>query len=87
MIRNVALVGHSHSGKTALAEWMMFDNNIITKRPRSGESVLDFDPAESARHSSVFSRESYYQVICNAYQVIYTQPHQNFLTIYMLYLT
>lgn len=57
MIRNVALVGHSHSGKTALAEWMLFDENVITKRPRSGESVLDFDPAESARHSSVFSRK------------------------------
>lgn len=57
MIRNFALIGHSHSGKTALAEWMLFDENIITKRPQAGESVLDFDPAESARHSSVFSRE------------------------------
>ncbi|KAL3789459.1 hypothetical protein ACHAWO_002788 [Cyclotella atomus] len=55
MIRNVALVGHSHSGKSALAEWMLYDENVITKRPRPGESVLDFDPAESARHSSVFS--------------------------------
>eukprot|EP00804_Cyclotella_cryptica_P003991 CCRYP_013906-RA/>CCRYP_013906-RA protein AED:0.06 eAED:0.06 QI:410/1/1/1/0.8/0.83/6/1160/691 len=34
---------------------MLFDENIITKRPQAGESVLDFDPAESARHSSVFS--------------------------------
>jgi elongation factor G len=58
MIRNVALVGHSHSGKSALAEWMLYDENVITKRPRPGESVLDFDPAESARHSSVFSRET-----------------------------
>ena len=57
MIRNVALVGHSHSGKTALAEWMLFDEHVITKKPRSGESVLDFDPSENARHSSVFSRE------------------------------
>lgn len=55
MIRNVALVGHSHSGKSALAEWMLFDEKVLTKRPQAGESVLDFDPAESARHSSVFS--------------------------------
>eukprot|EP00581_Thalassiosira_minuscula_P008901 CAMPEP_0183707070 /NCGR_PEP_ID=MMETSP0737-20130205/3741_1 /TAXON_ID=385413 /ORGANISM="Thalassiosira miniscula, Strain CCMP1093" /LENGTH=735 /DNA_ID=CAMNT_0025934645 /DNA_START=151 /DNA_END=2358 /DNA_ORIENTATION=+ len=55
LIRNVALVGHSHSGKTALAEWMLFDENVLTKRPQAGESILDFDPAESARHSSVFS--------------------------------
>lgn len=54
-IRNVALVGHSHSGKSALAEWMLFDEKILTKRPQAGESVLDFDPAESVRHSSVFS--------------------------------
>ena len=57
MIRNFALIGHSHSGKTALAEWMLYDENILTKRPQAGESVLDFDPAETARHSSVFSRE------------------------------
>jgi len=57
MIRNVALVGHSHSGKSALAEWMLFDENILTKRPQAGESVLDFDPGEFARHSSVFSHE------------------------------
>jgi elongation factor G len=55
MIRNVALVGHSHSGKTALAEWMLFDENVLTKRPRAGNSVLDSDPDESTRHSSVFS--------------------------------
>jgi translation elongation factor EF-G len=59
MIRNVALIGHSHSGKTALAEWMLYDKQVITKRPQAGESILDFDPAESARHSSVFSREFY----------------------------
>lgn len=54
-IRNVALIGHSHSGKTALAEWMLFDEHILTKRPSSGSSALDFDPVESSRHSSVFS--------------------------------
>lgn len=54
-IRNVAFVGHSHSGKTTMAEWMLFDENIITKKPSSGESSLDSDPTEASRHSSIFS--------------------------------
>lgn len=54
-IRNVALVGHSHSGKTALAEWMLYDEHVITKKPANGQSSLDSDPIEAARHSSVFS--------------------------------
>lgn len=52
-IRNVALVGHSHSGKTALAEWMLYTEHVISKKP--GHSFLDSDPVEAARHSSVFS--------------------------------
>ena len=54
-IRNVALVGHSHSGKSSLAEWIMFNGNVLSKRPNSKESCLDSDPVEANRHSSVFS--------------------------------
>ena len=55
MIRNVAIVGHSHSGKTSLSEWMLYDEKVLTKQPLAGQSLLDSDPAESSRHSSVFS--------------------------------
>ena len=55
MIRNLALVGHSHSGKTSLGEWMLYDEKVLTKQPQAGHSLLDSDPAESSRHSSVFS--------------------------------
>ena len=54
-VRNVAVIGHSHSGKTALVEWMLFDEKVINKRPSAGESFLDSDPVEASRHSSVFS--------------------------------
>ena len=54
-VRNVAEIGHSHSGKTALVEWMLFDEKVINKRPSAGESFLDSDPVEASRHSSVFS--------------------------------
>lgn len=54
-IRNVAVVGHSHSGKTALTEWMLYDEKVITRKPVHGASTLDSDPEEMARKSSVFS--------------------------------
>ena len=54
-IRNIALVGHSHSGKTTLAEWMLYDENIISQQPKLGSSILDSDPTEISRHSSLFS--------------------------------
>lgn len=54
-IRNVAFIGHSHSGKSSLVEWMLFDEEILNKRPMNGLSVLDNDPTEASRHSSIFS--------------------------------
>ena len=54
-IRNIALTGHSHAGKTALAEWMLYDDHVLTKVPTSGSAALDADPTEAARHASIFS--------------------------------
>jgi elongation factor G len=46
----------SRVGKTALAEWMLYDEHMLCKEPRSGAALsLDSDPVESSRHSSVFS--------------------------------
>ena len=55
LVRNVAFVGHSHSGKSALIEWMLYDEQMLKKTPVSGLSTLDFDPVEESRHSSIFS--------------------------------
>jgi elongation factor G len=54
----VALVGHSHHGKTALMEWMLFDEHVLTKEPSKAQSQLDSDPAEAARSHSIFSHYS-----------------------------
>ncbi|CAB9497901.1 factor G [Seminavis robusta] len=55
LLRNVGIVGHSHHGKSTLMEWMLYDENVLTKTPTRAHSSLDADPAEAQRGSSVFS--------------------------------
>ncbi|MBQ7715874.1 MAG: GTP-binding protein, partial [Clostridia bacterium] len=56
-IRNICLLGHSGSGKTSLAEAMLY----ITKgtdrlgKPADGNTVCDFDPEEIKRGLSISS--------------------------------
>jgi elongation factor G len=54
-IRNVALVGHGHSGKTSLAAGMLFTAGATSRLTRAdeGNTITDFDEEEIARKITI----------------------------------
>ena len=54
-IRNIALVGHGGTGKTSLAEAMMFVSGATTRlgKIEEGSTVSDWDPDEQKRNFSL----------------------------------
>src|SRR5438874_6542260 len=54
-IRNVVLLGHSHDGKTTLAEAMLFASGGIARMgsPDQSTAVMDFEPEEQKRKISI----------------------------------
>ncbi len=56
-IRNVALIGHGHCGKTSLASAMLFASGATERhlKPDEGSSITDFDEEEIARKLTISS--------------------------------
>jgi elongation factor G len=54
-IRNVALLGHSHDGKTSLAEAMLYAGGTVDRlgKPDAGNTTFDFEPEEIKRKISI----------------------------------
>ena len=54
-IRNIALLGHAGSGRTSLAEVMLFTAGVIDRPAtiEAGGTVCDFDPEELRRKVSL----------------------------------
>jgi elongation factor G len=54
-IRNVAIVGHSHEGKTTLAEALLFATGAVARMgtTEAGTAALDFEAEEQKRRISI----------------------------------
>ena len=54
-IRNVGLIGHAGSGKTSIAEAILFLSGVNDRLGKVGDasSVMDYDPDEIQRGNSV----------------------------------
>ena len=57
-VKNIVLLGHAGSGKTTLAECMLFEAGLITKRGSVEEknTVGDFYELEKERGNTIFSK-------------------------------
>jgi elongation factor G len=56
-LRTIAIVGQGGTGKTQLAEAMLFTAGATTRlgRPDDGTALMDFEPEELSRHISISS--------------------------------
>ncbi len=61
-IRNIALAAHGGAGKTSLAEAMLYNAGVTTRlgRVEDGNTVMDFEPEELKRTSSISSSFNQY---------------------------
>ena len=82
MKRNVAVAAHTGAGKTTLAEAMLFGAKATKKltRPADGSSILDTDPEEQKRTTTISSSLHHYTWQKHDVTVIDTPGDSNFLS-------
>ena len=81
-LRNVAIVGHGGSGKTSIAEAMLYNAGVTNRlgRVEDGNTVMDFEPEELTRQTSLSSAFYQYDWKKNIISIIDTPGDQNFFS-------
>jgi elongation factor G len=81
-LRNVALVAHGGAGKTSLAEIMLNKAGLTTRvgRVEDGNTVMDFEPEELKRQSSLSSGFAQLPWKKHTISLIDTPGDQNFIS-------
>ncbi|MCK4467962.1 MAG: GTP-binding protein, partial [Desulfobacterales bacterium] len=81
-LRNIAFVSHGGAGKTSLAEVMLFNAGVINRlgRVEDGNTVMDFEPEELKRNTSVSSGFHQFKWGEEVISLIDTPGDQNFFS-------
>jgi elongation factor G len=82
IIRNIALVGHGNSGKTSLAEVMLYQTGVTSRlgRVEDGNTAMDFEPEELKRNISISSGFHHFNWKKHSVTLVDTPGDQNFFT-------
>jgi elongation factor G len=80
-IKNIALIGGAKSGKTTLAEAMLFEGGVINRRGSVDDknSVSDYREIELERQASVFSTVMYSEFAGKKINIIDTPGFDDFI--------
>ncbi|MBA3028079.1 MAG: elongation factor G [Desulfobacteraceae bacterium] len=81
-LRNIVIIGHGGSGKTSMAEMMLYKTGITTRlgRVEEGNTVMDFEPEELKRRTSISSGFHQFPWKNHTISIIDTPGDQNFFT-------
>ncbi|MFH2065273.1 MAG: elongation factor G [Pseudomonadota bacterium] len=81
-LRNIVFVAHGGAGKTSLAEVMLFNAGVTTRigRVEDGNTVMDFEPEELKRTSSISSGFSHFTWKKHTISLIDTPGDSNFFS-------
>jgi elongation factor G len=79
-IRNLALIGHGHSGKTTLVDALAFQSKVTTRQgnPADGTSIGDNEPEEKERKHTLTSHLFHFERGGKRVNVIDTPGHADF---------
>ncbi|MEE2986202.1 MAG: elongation factor G [Nitrospinota bacterium] len=81
-IRNVGLVGHGSSGKTSVAEAILYAAGVSDRLGKVGDnsSIMDYDPDEVKRGYSISASVAFCEWNKNKINLVDTPGNNNFIT-------